>query len=231
MIRGLQITIRGEELGQRIAERIRMHGATIGALDIRIKQREGDQPFDVRPEDGFRTLGELENERQHYRDRVLCLTLLRDNIVAGEAYVLDRTHLRLAELISPDFTDASGIPEERWVDDKKNAAIDGLKVTISGHELRTLLEQRIHDHERRAQRWKREQARTSEQQTEDEPLLPGHMCANEAERHDWRADVLGFIRDHIEAAEVYRLGEGDLVFASYCPRSPGGSSSRNMKSE
>ena len=54
MIRGLQITIRGEELGQRIAERIRMHGATINALDMRIKQREGDQPFDVRPEDASR---------------------------------------------------------------------------------------------------------------------------------------------------------------------------------
>jgi hypothetical protein len=66
MIRGLQITIRGEELSHRIAERIRMHEVTTSALDMRIKQREGDQPFDVRPEDGFKTLGELENERQHY---------------------------------------------------------------------------------------------------------------------------------------------------------------------
>ena len=86
---------------------------------MRIKQREGDKPFDVRPEDGFKTLGELENERQHYRDRVLCLTLLRDNIVAGEADVLDRTDLRLAELISPDHAVASETPDDNGVDHSK----------------------------------------------------------------------------------------------------------------
>jgi len=119
MIRGLQITIRGEELSHRISERIRMHEASRSALDMRIKQREGDKPFDVRPEDGFKTLGELENERQHYRDRVLCLTLLRDNIVAGEADVLDRTDLRLAELISPDHAVASETPDDNGVDHSK----------------------------------------------------------------------------------------------------------------
>jgi hypothetical protein len=77
--------------------------------------------------------------------------------------------------------------------------IDGLKLTVTGEELRTLLDQRIEDHLRHAERWKREQARTPEQQTEDEPLLPDHMCENEAERHEWRADVLGFMRDHIDS--------------------------------
>ena len=96
MIRGLRITIRGDELSLKIYERIRTYEATISALDVRIKQREGGQPFDIRSEDGFKTLGELEKERQHYRDRVLCLTLLRENVVAEEAYVLDRTDLRLA---------------------------------------------------------------------------------------------------------------------------------------
>ena len=220
MIRGLQITIGGEALSSRIAERIRTHEATISALDIRIQQREGDLPFDVRPEDGFKTLGELENERQHYRDRVLCLTLLRDNIVAGEAYILDRTDLRLAELISPDCAVASEISDDKRVDRSETAAIDGLKLTMPGEEVRRLLEQRMDDHERRAQRWKREEARTPEEQTEDEPLLPDEMCANEAERHTWRADVLGFIRDHIESAEVYRLGEADLAFAELLPEKP-----------
>jgi hypothetical protein len=46
--------------------------------------------------------------------------------------------------------------------------IDGLKLTVSGEELRTLLEQRMDDHLRRADRWKREQARAPEEQTEDE---------------------------------------------------------------
>src|SRR6266478_2923690 len=220
MIRGLQITIGGEALSSRIAERIRMHEATITALDMRIKQREGDQPFDVRPEDGFKTLAELENERQHYRDRALCLAMLRDNIVAGEAYVLDRTDLRLAELISPDGAVASEVSDDRDVDYSRKPAMDGLKLTMPGEEVRRLLEQRMDDHQRRAQRWKREEARTPEEQTEDEPLLPDEMCANEAERHMWRADVLRFISDHIESAEVYRLGEADLAFAELLPEKP-----------
>ena len=220
MIRGLQITIRGEELGNRIAERIRVHEATISVLDLRIKQREGDQPFDVRPEDGFKTLGELESERQHYRDRAVCLTLLRDNVVAGEVYVLNKTDLRLAEVISSDCADTPEVSDDEGVDRARRAAIDGLKLTIPGIEVRRLLEQRIADHQRHAQRWKREEARAPEQQTEDEPLLPDEMCANEAERHTWRAEVLGFIHDHIESVEVYRLGEADLAFAELLPEKP-----------
>lgn len=70
MIRGLRITMSGHELSDRIAQRVRAHEEAIRALDVRIKQREGDQPFDVRAEDGFKSLGELAGERQHYRDRV-----------------------------------------------------------------------------------------------------------------------------------------------------------------
>lgn len=99
--------------------------------------------------------------------------------------------------------------------------IDGLKLKMPGEELRRLLEQRIGAHQRRAAWWRREQERTPEQQTEDEPLLPDHMCANEAEQHDWRGSVLGFIRDHIESDEVYQLGEADLTFAELLPEKPG----------
>jgi hypothetical protein len=98
--------------------------------------------------------------------------------------------------------------------------VDGLRLTISGEELRGLLDERIEDHERCVARWKREQARTPEEQTEDEPLLPEDMCEHEAERHEWRADVLGFIRDHIDAAEVYRLSEADLLFGELLPAKP-----------
>ena len=76
------------------------------------------------------------------------------------------------------------------------------------------------DHLRRADRWKRKQARAPEEQTEDEPLLPEHICANEAERHAWRVEVLGFIRDHIDLAEAYRLGEADLAFSELLPEKP-----------
>jgi hypothetical protein len=101
------------------------------------------------------------------------------------------------------------------------AVIDGLKLTLAGEELRSLLERQIDRHKRSADHWKEAQARTPEQATDDEPLLPDHICANEAERHEWRADVLTFIRDHIEASETYRLGEADLAFGELLPDKPG----------
>jgi hypothetical protein len=99
--------------------------------------------------------------------------------------------------------------------------IEGLRLTIQGEELRRLLAQRIDDHRASAERWKHEQARTEDDQTEDRPLLPEHMCENEAERHEWRAEVLEFLRDRIESAEVYRLGEADLEFGELLPEKPG----------
>ena len=97
--------------------------------------------------------------------------------------------------------------------------IDGLRLTIPGEELRRRLEERIADHRHRAEDWKHEQARTPEEQTE-ESLLPEQMCENEAERHEWRADVLEFIREHVEGGEIYRLGEADLAFAEVLPAKP-----------
>jgi hypothetical protein len=78
----------------------------------------------------------VRSERQHYRDRVLCLTLLRDNIVAGEAYVLDKKDLSLAELISPDGAVASEISNGKGVYHDSKAAIDGLQFTMPGEEVR-----------------------------------------------------------------------------------------------
>ena len=99
--------------------------------------------------------------------------------------------------------------------------VEGLKLTLTGEEMRSRLERRIEHHNRSAAQWKREQARTPEEETEDDPLLPDHICANEAERHEWRAQVLGFIRDHIDAGETYRLGETDLSFCELLPDKPG----------
>jgi hypothetical protein len=99
--------------------------------------------------------------------------------------------------------------------------VDGLMLTISGEELRRLFDGRIVEHRRRAKWWKREETRLPEEQAEDEPLLPDHMCVNEVQRHEWRAAVLGFIRDHIEPAEIYRLGEADLAFGELLPEKPG----------
>ena len=107
--------------------------------------------------------------------------------------------------------------------------INGLQLTIPGEEVRRLLEQRLEDHRQRADWWKREQARTPKEQTEDTPLLAEHICENEAERHEWRAAALEFIRDRIESAEVYRLGEADLRFGELLPEKPGCWSRRNTK--
>jgi hypothetical protein len=60
------------------------------------------------------------------------------------------------------------------------------------------LEERIAYHDKRARRWRWEQSRTKESETDDAPLLPEHMCEHEEEKHTWLADVLGFVRDHIE---------------------------------
>lgn len=220
MIRGLEIMIGGEELSQRIGERIRSHEAAVSALDARIKQREGDLPFDIRAEDGFKTLGELEVERQRWRDRVTHLTLLRDNIAAKQRYVLGKSDLRLADLIASDAADDAQVAQNEGGVLSARAPIDGLKLTIEGEELHRLLDERIRRHERRAEWWRREQPRTPEEQTENEPLLPDEMCAYEAERHEWRAAVLGFIRDHTDSTQCYLLGEADLSFGELLPEKP-----------
>ena len=99
--------------------------------------------------------------------------------------------------------------------------IEGLTLTFSGEELRTLLEQQIARHQDRADWWTSETQRTPEDQTEDAPLLPEHMCENEAERHAWRVKVLAFIRDHVEPTETYRVGAADLAFGELLPEKPG----------
>jgi len=64
-----------------------------------------------------------------------------------------------------------------------------LKVTIPGEELRRQLEAQIQHHEQRAAHWVREQTRTSNDETEEAPLLPEHIFRNETEWHVWRGEV------------------------------------------
>lgn len=97
--------------------------------------------------------------------------------------------------------------------------IDGLKVTMTGEELRTLIEERVAEHRLKAAHWTEEAARTDDG-TPETPLLPEHICENEATRHEWRAERLTFVRDHLEPSEVYRLGETDLEFAELLPEEP-----------
>jgi hypothetical protein len=99
--------------------------------------------------------------------------------------------------------------------------IEGLMLTMTGDELQRLLDTRVEEHRQSAARWKRQLARRPDQQTAEEPLLPEHMCENEAERFEWRAEVLEFLRDHIDPSEVYRLGQSDLAFGELLPPKPG----------
>jgi len=99
--------------------------------------------------------------------------------------------------------------------------VDGLKVTIAGEELRELLAKRANEHRDQGRWWKSQSARAGEEQTEEASLLPEQMCDNEAEREEWRAAVLTFLREHLEPLEVYRLGHSDLEFAELLPPKPG----------
>jgi hypothetical protein len=99
--------------------------------------------------------------------------------------------------------------------------IDGLKLTMSGEELRTLIDEGVRRHERRASPWPRETLRTTDDETEHAPLRPQHICENEAERHTWRASVLTFLGDHIDGAETYRLCVADLEAGDLLPEKPG----------
>jgi hypothetical protein len=98
--------------------------------------------------------------------------------------------------------------------------IDGLKLTMTGEELRGRLVERVTYHERRAH-WYKDEAKRETSDENDGIVLPERMCEYESERHEWRAEVLAYIREHIEGGEVYRLGEADMAFGELLPEAPG----------
>jgi len=64
----------------------------------------------------------------------------------------------------------------RRVQKARDEMIHGLPLAIPGEEVRRLLERRMENHRQRADWWKREQARTPEEQTED------HSCQSTSAR-------------------------------------------------
>lgn len=90
--------------------------------------------------------------------------------------------------------------------------IDGLKLTMSGGELREQLEARITWHRGRVLDYARELAR-QDIETAEEVRLPEHIVEHMRDEHESRAETLTLIRDHIIEEEIYRLGQEDLVFA------------------
>jgi hypothetical protein len=114
MIAGLQIKVRGEELSRRMGERIRAREEAIAAIDRRIERRVGD------PEDDYKTIADLEDERQVQRDVLLRIELVRNSLVDEELYLLSMSDLRVADLISaiPDANELNGLlePSDELVD-------------------------------------------------------------------------------------------------------------------
>jgi hypothetical protein len=98
--------------------------------------------------------------------------------------------------------------------------IEGLRLTMTGEEVRTLIEQRAAEHRAKAERWRGEAGRTPDDETTDAPLMPEHICENEASRCEWRAERLSFLRDHLDPSETYSLAEMDLEFAELLPEPP-----------
>src|SRR3954469_12076873 len=99
--------------------------------------------------------------------------------------------------------------------------IEGLKLTMTGDELRDRLQERMERHRGLVAHYEREAKREPNGDDECDFVLPEHMCEYEQELHGWRADVLEYIRDHIDEDEVYRLRAADLEFGEILPEMPG----------
>ena len=114
MIAGLQIKIRGEELSRRMEQRIRAREEAIAAIEQRIERRAGD------PGNEYKTVADLEDERQVQRDVLLRIELVRNSLVDDELYLLSLSDLRVADLISsiPDADELNGLlePSDELVD-------------------------------------------------------------------------------------------------------------------
>lgn len=98
--------------------------------------------------------------------------------------------------------------------------VTGIRVEITGEDIRAALDGRINDERRRAERWKYEAARPLESQTIDEPVLPTHICMNEERLALWRADRLAAIQERIKPSERYLLNKRELDFLGLLPPKP-----------
>lgn len=95
--------------------------------------------------------------------------------------------------------------------------IEGLKLTMSGSELRRRLDARVRWHEKRRDEF--EHALIPSDDPESMAAqLPDHIIEHMRDDHASRADVLALIHDHVLESETYRLGESDLMFAELIPR-------------
>lgn len=96
--------------------------------------------------------------------------------------------------------------------------IEGLKLTMTGVQLRTNIEGRIRWHQSEIRRMSKQLKRSA---GDTEMPYPAHVLESEIGCAERRIEVLAFIRDYIVGDEVYRLGEFDLRFADLLPEEDG----------
>ena len=105
--------------------------------------------------------------------------------------------------------------------------IEGLKVDLTADELTRLLEERIDHHQDVAadcdtRRIRLQAVTTPDPDDTDQQLAAAWPAfadnlGRRAERHRDRAAALQFLRDHVVAGEIYRLGEADLGMLQLWP--------------
>ena len=98
--------------------------------------------------------------------------------------------------------------------------IDGLKLTMTGALLKGKVAERIQDHQDTIRKYRKAMARTPDEETEDTPGLPEHMCEYEIDCCEYSIEKLTLILDHLRDDESYLLGRRDLRFAELLPEPP-----------
>ena len=106
--------------------------------------------------------------------------------------------------------------------------VEGLRVDLAADELARLIDARVEHHKAVAADCERRRTRlqavtapdpddTEEQLAAAWPAYLEHL-ERRAERHRDRAGALQFLRDHLIAHEIYRLGEEDLETLQLWPQ-------------
>lgn len=103
MIDGLKLTMPGDVLKAKVANRIRQIEAAVERYRADLKMDPKDQTEDhpCLPEHI------LEDEIDERLDRIAALTLIYDHVSSGETYLLDKSDLQFAEILPPP-------PEPEW---------------------------------------------------------------------------------------------------------------------
>jgi len=93
--------------------------------------------------------------------------------------------------------------------------IEGLKVTVTGHEVAELARKQAEFHASRAEFYNQQLAMYANHQQEAPSLMysnqdPRQAAKSKATEHQAKQEHLLFIADHIKVDEVYLLGDSDL---------------------